>query len=209
MSAYIQNIATAVPEHFFEQEFLRDQMKKYISSGEATERIIHRIYSKSGIEKRHTVINDFNKNGAPRLFFEKDGSLSQPSTGTRNALYAEQAKTLFVDTARKTIAENKTVTKNDITHVITVSCTGFFAPEPGFEIIKKLELPPSTQRFHLGFMGCFAAFPAMKMAKSFVESDPDAMSSSCAWSFARSIYRIPKLLTTSFRPPFLPMGLPA
>jgi len=174
MPAYIQNIATAVPDHFFEQDFLREQMKKYISSGETTQRIIHRIYSKSGIKKRHTVINDFNKNGAPRFFFEKDGSLSQPSTGTRNDLYAEQAKTLFVDTARKTINQNKTVSNDDITHVITVSCTGFFAPEPGFEIIKALGLSYSTQRFHLGFMGCFAAFPAMKMAKSFVQSNPDA-----------------------------------
>src|SRR5699024_1694321 len=64
--------------------------------------------------------------------------------------------------------------KGDITHIITVSCTGFFAPEPAFEIIKQLGLSPSTQRFHLGFMGCFAAFPAMKMAKSFCESRPDA-----------------------------------
>ncbi len=66
------------------------------------------------------------------------------------------------------------IEKKDITHVITVSCTGFFAPEPGFHIIKQLGLSPSTQRFHLGFMGCFAAFPAMKMAKSFCESHPDA-----------------------------------
>lgn len=174
MPAYIKNISTLVPEHYFEQSFLRDRMKEYISEKEATKRIIHRIYSKSGIDKRHTVINDFNANGDPRFFFEKDGSLNKPSTGTRNALYAQKAKELFVETARQTISENNSVSKKDITHVITVSCTGFFAPEPGFEIIKKLDLSTSTQRFHLGFMGCFAAFPAMKMAKSFCKSDPDA-----------------------------------
>lgn len=174
MSAYIHNITTAVPKHFFEQDFLRDRMKQYISSGKITQRIIHRIYSKSGISKRHTVVNDFNKNGAPRFFFKKDGSLNEPSTGTRNTLYTQKAKELFVEAARKTIRENETISKDEITHVITVSCTGFFAPEPGFEIIQALNLSPSTQRFHLGFMGCFAAFPAMKMAKSFAESDPDA-----------------------------------
>ncbi len=174
MPAYIQNIATLVPEHFFEQNFLRDRMKEYISEREATKRIIHRIYSKSGIDKRHTVINDFNANGDPRFFFEKDGTLNSPSTGTRNTFYAKKAKKLFVETARKTISENKSVLKEDITHVITVSCTGFFAPEPGFKIIQELGLPTSTQRFHLGFMGCFAAFPAMKMAKSFCKANPDA-----------------------------------
>ncbi|HET6527582.1 MAG TPA: type III polyketide synthase [Balneolaceae bacterium] len=174
MPAFIQNIATAVPEESYEQHFLRDRMKEYISDREATRRIIHRIYSKSGIKKRHTVIHDFNANGSPRFFFQKDGSFASPSTGRRNALYEDKAKTLFVDTARKAIDENHSVDKSDITHIITVSCTGFFAPEPGFEIIKQLGLSPSTQRFHLGFMGCFAAFPAMKMAKSFCESQPDA-----------------------------------
>lgn len=174
MAAYIHNIATLVPEHFFEQSFLRDRMKEYISEQKATQRIIHHIYSKSGIDKRHTVINDFNANGSPRFFFEKDGTLNKPSTGKRNDLYADQGKQLFIETARKTISENRSAAKEDITHVITVSCTGFFAPEPGFEIIRALGLPPSTQRFHLGFMGCFAAFPAMKMAKAFCEADPEA-----------------------------------
>ncbi|HEX6981366.1 MAG TPA: type III polyketide synthase [Balneolaceae bacterium] len=174
MPAYIQNIATVVPEQSYEQSFLRDRMKEYIGDRKATQRIIHRIYSKSGIEKRHTVIHDFNANGSPRFFFQKDGSFKSPSTGMRNKIYEEKAKALFVDTARKTIDESPSVDKEDITHIITVSCTGFFAPEPGFEIIKQLGLSPSVQRFHLGFMGCFAAFPAMKMAKSFCESQPGA-----------------------------------
>lgn len=174
MAAYIQNIATVVPEQSYDQDFLRDRMKEYISDDDVTQRIIHRIYSKSGINKRHTVIHDFHANGDPRFFFQEDGSLNSPSTGQRNDLYAEKAKKLFVETARRTIDDNPSVQKEDITHVITVSCTGFFAPEPGFEIIKQLGLSPSTQRFHLGFMGCFAAFPAMKMAKAFCESQPDA-----------------------------------
>ncbi len=174
MAVYIQNISTVVPERSYDQDFLRDRMKEYISDKEITQRIIHRIYSKSGINKRHTVIPDFNANGDPRFFFQEDGTLSVPSTGDRNELYTHKAKELFVETARQTIADNPSVDRNDITHVITVSCTGFFAPEPGFEIIQQLGLATSTQRFHLGFMGCFAAFPAMKMAKSFCESQPNA-----------------------------------
>lgn len=174
MTAYIQNIATVVPEQSYKQTFLRDRMKEYISDKEITQKIIHRIYSRSGIDKRHTVIRDFNANGDPRFFFQQDGTMQTPSTGQRNAIYAEKGKQLFVETARRTLEENSSVEAGDITHIITVSCTGFFAPDPGFEIIKQLNLSPSTQRFHLGFMGCFAAFPAMKMAKSFCESLPDA-----------------------------------
>src|SRR5699024_4578764 len=131
-------------------------------------------YTKSGIDKRHTVINDFQANGDPRLFFQQSGTLSAPSTGKRNEHYTREAKTLFTEAARKSIEQNPEVGISDITHVITVSCTGFFAPEPAFEIIKELKLDPSTERYHLGFMGCFAAFPAMKMARSFCEAQPDA-----------------------------------
>lgn len=174
MPTFIHNIATEVPDYSYQQSFLREQMKEYVSSREATQRIIHRIYTQSGIDKRHTVIKDFQANGSPRLFFKRDGSLNNPSTGARNELYAEKAKPLFTRTAEQTIAENPTVRKEDITHVITVSCTGFFAPGPAFEIVQQLGLPPAAHRFHLGFMGCFAAFPALKMAQAFCEAQPEA-----------------------------------
>ncbi len=174
MPAYIQSIATAVPDHYYEQEFLRDRMKEYMSGSRATRSIIHRIYSNSGIDKRHSVINDFRQNGHARFFFQKDGSVSSPSTGSRNELYAEHAKKFFVSIARQLLEQTEDAGREDITHVITVSCTGFFAPEPAYEIVRELDLPPSTQRYHLGFMGCFAAFPALKMARSFCKSDPSA-----------------------------------
>jgi len=174
MPVYIHNIATLVPEQAYEQQFLRDRMKEYIGGEKKTGRIIHRIYSNSGIKKRHTIINDFNRNGSPRFLFQKNGILKTPSTGERNKLYTKKAKKLFVEVAEKAIRENPSVALKDITHVITVSCTGFFAPGPGFEIIKQLGLSSGTRRFHVGFMGCFAAFPALKMAKSFCESQPDA-----------------------------------
>lgn len=174
MSVYLNSIATTVPSHSYKQDFLRERMKEYVGNNRATKSIIHRIYSNSGIEKRHSVIHDFHQNGHARFFFQKDGTLSEPSTGSRNNVYSEHAKKIFVEVGRKLLDENESIAKEDITHVITVSCTGFFAPEPAYEVVKKLKLHPSTQRFHLGFMGCFAAFPALKMAESFIHSDPDA-----------------------------------
>ncbi len=174
MSAYIQNIVTGVPEGEFEQSFLREKMKKYVASRPATNRIIHRLYAKSGIDKRHTVVEDFHSNGDPRLFFQQSGKLAQPTTGTRNEVYTHNAKKLFVETADKLLAEDPDL-KSEVTHVITVSCTGFFAPEPAFQIVTRLGLADSTERYHIGFMGCFAVFPALKMAKAFCEADPDAV----------------------------------
>ena len=64
---------------------------------------------------------------------------------------------------------------SDITHLVTVSCTGFFNPGPDYKIVRALGLNPAVQRYHLGFMGCYAAFPALRAAKSFCEADPDAV----------------------------------
>src|SRR5699024_1619738 len=64
---------------------------------------------------------------------------------------------------------------SDLTHVITVSCTGFFAPGPDYRIVRALDLDPSVERYHLGFMGCYAAFPALRQAQTICQADPEAV----------------------------------
>lgn len=173
MGIFIHDIATSVPPHSSDQQHIREVMKEHVGSDRRTEAIIHRIYSQSGIEKRHSVIEDFTPSIHGELFF--NGQIkTPPGTSARNTIYERESKKLFVDVARKLLADNPHISSNEITHVITVSCTGFFAPGPDFEIVKALDLKPSTQRFHVGFMGCYAAFPALKMAESFCKADPNA-----------------------------------
>lgn len=174
MPVFIHDIATSTPPFSSDQQYIREVMKKYIGSDRKTQAIIHRIYSQSGIEKRHSVIEDFTASEKGTLFFNGKAK-SDPGTAARNKIYETESKKLFVDVAQKLLSDNPHISSDDITHVITVSCTGFFAPGPDYEIVKALGLNPSTQRYHVGFMGCYAAFPAMKMAQSFCTSDPDAV----------------------------------
>lgn len=173
MSVFIHDIATSVPPFASDQQHIREVMKKHIGADRKTRAIIHRIYTQSGINKRHSVVEDFtpNKNGS--LFF--NGKVNQPGTAARNKVYEQEARKLFVETAQKLTADSTNFSSDEITHVITVSCTGFYAPGPDYDIMKTLNLAPSAQRFHVGFMGCYAAFPALKMARSFCTSDPDAV----------------------------------
>lgn len=174
MSVYIHDIATSVPPFFSDQQEIREIMKKYVGTDRKSEAIIHRIYSHSGIKKRYSVVEDFapNKNGT--LFFNGEVK-SSPSTSSRNKIYEKEARKLFIDVGQKLLESSAKFSAKDVTHVVTVSCTGFFAPGPDYEVVKALGLKPNTQRFHIGFMGCYAAFPAMKMARSFCENDPDAV----------------------------------
>ena len=74
----------------------------------------------------------------------------------RNAEYVRHAPALSAQAARNALADAG-LTASDITHVVTASCTGCFAPGPDFRLVRDLGLAPSTERYHLGFIGCAAA----------------------------------------------------
>ncbi len=173
MSVIISSIATANPETSYTQEEIRDRMKHYLKGNRRTQAILHKIYKDSGIEKRHTVVEDFSKGSADHLFFHPDNGLLNPSTGVRNEIYEQEAPKLFTKIGVE-LLENSQVKPDEITHVITVSCTGFYAPGPDYELVKCLGLKSSVQRYHIGFMGCYAAFPAIRMAEAFCKADREA-----------------------------------
>lgn len=175
MPVYINDIATAVPTTFGDQQTVREIMKESVPGDRKTRSIIHRIYTQSGIEKRHATNYDLQSSEDDGFFQRVFKNEKPPSTGERNAIYERESKALFTSVGKQLLERNPEFKKEEITHVITVSCTGFYAPGPDFEVVRNLGLSPSTQRFHIGFMGCYAAFPALKMAQSFCEANPDAV----------------------------------
>ena len=177
MPVYLHHIETAVPETAYPQPFIAEQMKRFATNGDRkTERIVHHLYAQSGIDKRHSAIRDFAPGAAAGIFFDPaTGTLRTPTTGERNQLYTEAAKPLGTNVARLAIANAPNIGTSDISHVITVSCTGFFQPGLDYAIVRDLGLPASVPRFHLGFMGCYAAFPALRLAKTICEADTTAV----------------------------------
>lgn len=176
LPTFIQSISTAVPPTSYPQEVIGEAMLRQLDPKSRGARLLRRIYRNSGIDKRHSVIRDLRPGEGTGLFFDPDNAnFLSPSTKERNEVYTRESRILFSETARKVIDKCEGIDRGDITHVITVSCTGFFAPGPDYYIVKDLGLDPSIERFHIGFMGCYAAFPALKMAKAFCTADPDAV----------------------------------
>jgi predicted naringenin-chalcone synthase len=64
--------------------------------------------------------------------------------------------------------------RNRITHLIVTSCTGFSAPGVDLELIDRCGLPASVERTVVGFMGCYAAINALKLARHIVRSERGA-----------------------------------
>src|SRR2546427_396549 len=76
-----------------------------------------------------------------------------PTTAQRMAVYAEDSKELALTAARSALAESGEA-PDRITHLVTVSCTGFVAPGIDLVLIRGLGLPATVQRTNVGFMGC-------------------------------------------------------
>lgn len=175
MPAWIHHIATEVPEHRYEREGVRDVLKQW-QGDVAKRRLVHVLHERSGIGRRHSVLADFLPNTTPELYQRDDnGAPVSPGTAARNAVYARASHELAVRLARKTLAGAAGFEAAEVSHVIFVSCTGFTNPGSDYHIIRELGLRADVQRYTLGFMGCYAAFPALRMAAQFCEADSRAV----------------------------------
>lgn len=175
MPAYIHHIATHTPACAYSQAEARERVKGW-APDQRSRRLIHAVYSRSGIEKRHSVSGDFAAGAAGELYrTAEDGTFLSPNTGARNACYARESRKLAVELARKVLGEASGIATQDITHIIFASCTGFANPGPDYHIIRELGLRENVQRYTLGFMGCYAAFPALRMAAQFCAADAGAV----------------------------------
>ncbi|MGL3199303.1 MULTISPECIES: 3-oxoacyl-[acyl-carrier-protein] synthase III C-terminal domain-containing protein [Curtobacterium] len=174
MSATIRAIGTAVPRTTLGQSAVRDLFRGQTDTSRLAQRLIGAAFDGSAVDTRHTVLPELDPAADAGAFRDEHGALVSPSTGSRNDAYRLLAPPLFVASARDALTRAETAPET-ITHVVTVSCTGFTQPGPDLDIVEQLGLRPSVFRQHIGFMGCCAAFPALRIAAAFVDADPEAV----------------------------------
>ncbi|SDI02573.1 Predicted naringenin-chalcone synthase [Arthrobacter subterraneus] len=178
MTVLMRSLETAVPTTVMVQSEVRDVFAAQPGLSRLGKRLVTAAFDSSGIDTRYTAVDEMTleRHSEEPVFFDSATmAILSPGTKVRNEVYAEAGTRLFVEAARKALDAAEGVEAADITHVVTVSCTGFFNPGPDYKIVRALGLDPSVQRYHLGFMGCYAAFPALRAAKSFCEADSRAV----------------------------------
>jgi predicted naringenin-chalcone synthase len=178
MTVYLRSLETAVPPTVLVQTEARDVFALQPGLSRLGSRLVSTCFDSAAIDTRHTAVEEMTmafRSDDPRFFDPATGLLLNPTTQVRNEIFAEEATKLFIEAAQAALDACPELTPLDITHVVTVSCTGFFNPGPDYKIVRALGLDPAVQRYHLGFMGCYAAFPALRAAKSFCEADPQAV----------------------------------
>ncbi len=173
MTAYINYIGTAVPPYKIAQPKIADFMSDALQLNEQDRNKLAILYRATGIRSRHSVINDYANEACNFKFFPKEKTLLPfPDISARMRVYEKEAVKLSIEAIKNTLpVEYK---KSDITHLITVSCTGMYAPGLDIEITQKLGLNSTVNRTAINFMGCYGAFNGLKLASSICSADPKA-----------------------------------
>jgi predicted naringenin-chalcone synthase len=169
----IISIGTAVPAYCHRQQDISGFMQMVYAGSEAENRKLRFLYHQSGISQRYSVIPDYSRAVSEWKFYPQTEGLEPfPSLEQRMAVYNKQAPLLSVDAIRNCLGHEHPV--SEITHLITVSCTGMSAPGLDLQVMEMMDLPKTIFRTSVNFMGCYAAIHAMKMADAFCRSTPGA-----------------------------------
>ena len=174
------SIGTAVPTYWLPQDEISQWMAGAFSDQPAVARAIRSLHRHSGIERRYSCCPEYLQ-PVENSRFTPGESEAAPTTAERMAIYAREAPALGIQAARLALERYAAssgsavqTVADSITHLVVVSCTGFFAPGLDIVIAQKLGLPSAISRTVIGFMGCSAAFNGMRTAYQFAQSQPGA-----------------------------------
>jgi predicted naringenin-chalcone synthase len=187
MSFTILGFGTAVPKTHITQQDALAIAKSLCARNDEQATWLPVMYGGTGIEARNLVFDDqlvrdvvHGTSHSGSVFLPStDPADRGPTTGQRMEHYRRLAPPLAIGASREAL-ERSRLTPESITHLVTVSCTGFFAPGLDFALIEALGLKRTTQRTHVGYMGCHGALNGLRVADAFTGRDPDARVLLCA-----------------------------
>jgi predicted naringenin-chalcone synthase len=170
----ILSLGTALPQHVMHQAEAADLARQITRPTVEQASVLNALYRRSGVSTRYTVLpHRIALEWLPPEPLESGTAPHGPTTAERMLAYRREAPPLAMRAARDALARAG-LAAEEITHLITVSCTGFYAPGIDIELIEQLGLRPTVARTHIGFMGCHGAINALRVAEAIARSDPKA-----------------------------------
>lgn len=170
-------MGTAVPDHSIEQADSLEIMRTRTRLTRQIERLSNAIYQHSGVATRHSVILETSSGDheSRQSFFQ----FHDPTTLERMHRYERESVPLASKACQIAIQASGLAPER-VSQVVTVSCTGFFAPSLDLALIGQMGIPLTAGRTHIGFMGCHGLFNGLRVARAFTMADPEAVVLVCA-----------------------------
>lgn len=169
----ILSLGTALPVHEMPQQEAADLARQVTCQTEEQAALVKVLFRRAGVNTRYTVVPH------RRALDWLPTCASGPTTAERIAVYRREAPLLAEQAAAEALKQAVS-SPREISHLITVSCTGFHAPGIDVELIDRLGLRPTVERTHIGFMGCHGAINALRVATALTQAGPAAKVLLCA-----------------------------
>jgi predicted naringenin-chalcone synthase len=170
-TAYINRVATAVPPYDVHDAFRRFALSQF-RGDRRNSLLFERMASKSGIDHRYSCLAPSNLPEGDCV--DAEGFYARgyfPDTAARMRRFEQHAPGL----AQAAVERLQLGAAHDrITHLLITCCTGFSAPGLDLEVVERCKLPSTVERTMIGFMGCYAAINALKLARHIVRSESAA-----------------------------------
>ncbi len=169
----IVSIGTSVPAFRHDQKDILSFMQNVYAMNEVDKRKLKFLYNQSAIDTRYSVLPDYSLNAGDWEFYPATENLEPfPNLELRMKWFTKTAPALTVNAIENCIV-NK-IAREEITHLITVSCTGLSAPGLDLQVMEAMNLSPDIFRTSVNFMGCYAAIHALKLADIFCRQGKNA-----------------------------------
>lgn len=175
-TATILSCVSVVPELSVDLDLATAEAQLLSCETESQATKLAKLYRRTGVQNRGSVLLEREEHSGklsvpffPPLAEDNRG----PTTCERNERFALHAPQLGIQAGADALSASG-CQASDVTHLLTVTCTGFYSPGLDVDLIETLGLPVTTERLQVGFMGCHALINAMRAARGFVAADPKA-----------------------------------
>ncbi len=181
MSLSISGLGTGLPPFSITNPQMAAFVRSFCCENAAQAELLRQLFARSGVTRKHSVLleGESRDDLVPQNFYPVTNCGRGPSTGQRMAAYEKLAPPLALAASQRALSEAG-VGPDAVTHLVTVSCTGFMAPGVEMSLIEGLSLRPTVERTHVGFMGCHGAINGLKAARGCLAAEPDANVLLCA-----------------------------
>lgn len=172
----IQSIGTSTPPHKISQERHFSILESANGMSRAEKLQLRKIYSRSGIKSRHSVLDEFGvEDRDENILFHPANQHPPLPISKRMDLYQLYAADLCENAVKECLSNLPSLFPSKITHLITFSCTGMSAPGLDMQLVEKLGLNRNVERTCINFMGCYAGINALKVANHIARSQAEAV----------------------------------
>lgn len=169
----ILGIGTTVPQYRLDQGETAQRMAEALSDHPDSARWAKRIFKHCGVETRYTCEPNLLEAPENCRYVARSSNLGVPSTAERMATYKRESVPLALKAAKKALMDGQ-IDSSEVTHLITVSCTGQFLPGMDAALVQQLGLAPAVNRIPLNFLGCAAGLKAVCLARELIINNPSA-----------------------------------